>query len=213
MFEQYASLSRQRRPRAGERARFIEDRAGSTAVEFALVALPTFLLILAIIEIGYSNFLQSRMDTAVRQTGRLILTGFVQGQKSGGAPLTAQQFRDQILCPKLPATMSCADVFVNVKVFSEPEAAQPSPFASFINAKGDGVVPPALDNARNKYCIGNGKQYVVVQAAYPLRLLTTAFLHANPMTYKGKPTRLMQSVTSFKNEPFPADGSAKPVGC
>ncbi len=212
MFEQYASQSRRRRPRAGERARFIEERAGSTMVEFALVALPTFLLILAIIEIGYSNFLQSRMDAAVRQTGRLILTGFVQDQKSGGKPLTAQQFRDQILCPKLPATMSCADVFVNVKVFSETEAAKSSPFASFINAKGDGLAPPALDNTQNKYCIGNGKEYVVLQAAYPLPLLTTVFLNANPMTYKGKPSRLMQSVTAFKNEPFP-DGAAKPAGC
>lgn len=184
-----ASIPRPRRS-------FVSDDAGATIVEFAFVGLPALLLILAVLEVGYSNFMQERLDSAVRQTGRLVLTGYAQSLKSGTSPLTAQQFRDQVLCPRLPSTVTCNDVFVNIDTASKSADLQ-----KYVNAKSNGLAPPNFDNAKNSYKLGDRKDYVVIQAAYPLPLLTPVFLTANPTIYKGKPTRLVQSFAAFKNEP------------
>ncbi len=195
----------------GALGRFSADRRGAAAVEFALVCLPLFFVILGIIEIGWGNFTQSLMDAAVQSTARLIMTGVVQNTQVNGQPLTAQQFRDQILCPKLPSTMNCNDVFVNVSVFSEPTSlTAPSPYTQFINASGTGLVTPALDNANNSYCIGANASYVVIDVVYPLPVLTTGYLAAAASSYKGYPVRMLQSTATFKNEPFTITGTA---GC
>ena len=135
--------------------RFASDRRGGAAVEFAIVSLPLFFTLLGIVEIGWGNFKQSRMDAAVQNT------------QVNGQPLTAQEFRDKILCPKLPSTMNCNDVFVNVSVFAEPTSlTAPSPYTQFINAAGTGLVTPALDNTKNSYCTGANASYVVVDVVY-----------------------------------------------
>jgi len=179
--------------------RFASDRHGGAAVEFAIVSLPLFFTLLGIVEIGWGNFTQSRMDAAVQNT------------QVNGQPLTAQGFRDKILCPKLPSTMNCNDVFVNVSVFAEPTSlTAPSPYTQFINASGTGLVTPALDNTKNSYCTGANASYVVVDVVYPLPLLTTSYLTASAATYNGYPVRMLQSTATFKNEPFTISGAA---GC
>jgi pilus assembly protein Flp/PilA len=185
--------------RANDSRRFVTDRGGSTIVEFGLIALPLFLTIYAIIEIGYGNFVQSRLDAAVQQTSRLIMTGYVQNQTVKGAPLTAAQFRDSILCPKLPSTMNCADVFVKVETLDETKK---SPFDSYVNKTQSGLAPPTLDNT-NAYSLGGSKKYVIVQAVYPLPMITSILQRSKTATYKGRAVRLLQSTATFKNEPFP----------
>jgi Flp pilus assembly protein TadG len=192
--------------------RFEADQTGSTIVEFAMIALPLFFMIIGIIEIGYGNFTQYRLDAAVQSTARLIMTGVVQNTQSNGQPLTAQQFHDQILCPKLPASINCSDVYVNVQVFPAPTTlSAPSPYAKYINAAGTGLVTPALDNSLNNYCIGVGANYVIVDVVYPLPLVATSYLSPDATTYKGKKTRLLQSTATFKNEPFAINNATQ--GC
>jgi len=147
----------------------------------------------------------------VQSTARLIMTGVVQNTQVNGQPLSAQEFRDQILCPKLPSTMNCKDVFVNVSVFAEPTSlTAPSPYTQFINASGTGLVTPALDNSKNSYCVGANASYVVIDVVYPLPLLATSYLTASAASYKGYPVRMLQSTATFKNEPFTITGTA---GC
>lgn len=210
--EKLPACSPSQSPGAGLLRRFLANRDGSFIVEFALIALPLFFLVLGVLEIGWGNFLQTRLDAAVRETSRLVMTGYVQNQKVAGKPLTAAQFREKILCPKLPSAINCADVFVNVKVFSEPAAGAPSPYEQFVNKSHSGLIPPQLDNAKNGYCVGQGKQYVVLQAAYPLPLLTPVFLRGRATNYKGRSARLMVSTATFRNEPFPPTGGAA-KGC
>jgi pilus assembly protein Flp/PilA len=207
----HSSLQLRGAPAPRGLGRFCDDKRGSAAVEFAIVALPLFFAILGIIEIGWGNFTQSRMDAAVQSTARLIMTGVVQNTQIAGQPLTAAQFRDQILCPKLPSTMNCNDVFVNVQVFSEPASlTAPSPYTQFINASATGLVTPALDNTQNNYCVGANASYVVIDVVYPLPLLTTGYLTAAASIYNGHAVRMLQSTATFKNEPFTINGSA---GC
>jgi Flp pilus assembly protein TadG len=199
-------------PAPGAFRRFATDKTGSTIVEFAMIALPLFFMIIGIIEIGYGNFTQYRLDAAVQSTARLIMTGVVQNTQSNGQPLTAQQFRDQVLCPKLPASVSCNDVYVNIQVFSAPTTlTAPSPYVQFINASGTGLVTPALDNTRNSYCIGAGASYVIVDVVYPLPLVATSYLSPDAITYKGAKARLLQSAATFRNEPFSVNSATQ--GC
>jgi Flp pilus assembly protein TadG len=185
---------------------FSNDKSGSTIVEFAMIALPLFFMLIAIIEIGYGNFTQYRLDSAVQSTARLIMTGVVQNTQSNGQALTAQQFRDQILCPKLPTTMNCNNVFVNIQVFSEPTTlGVASPYLQFVNASGTGLVIPALDNTKNSYNIGTGASFVTIQVVYPQPLFATSYLSPDVMTFNGGKARLLQSTATFKNEPFPTN--------
>ncbi|MFY9629556.1 MAG: TadE/TadG family type IV pilus assembly protein [Methylocystis sp.] len=193
--------------------RFAEDKSGATIVEFAMVAGPLLFMIIGVIEISLGNFNQTRMDAAVQSTARLIMTGVVQNTtQANGQPLTAQQFRDQVLCPRLPVTMSCNDVYVDVEVFAEPTSnASPSPYSQFVNASGTGLVTPALDNTKNNYCIGQGASYVVVDVVYPMPLIAAGYLLPESMNYNGRASRLLQSTATFKNEPFTMKSTS--AGC
>ncbi|PPD42046.1 MAG: hypothetical protein CTY15_12745 [Methylocystis sp.] len=187
-------------------ANFLHDSRGVAAVEFGLIALPFLLLVLAILEYSYGNFAQSRLDAVVQQTSREIMTGYVQDQSVAGKPLDANQFRTQIICPKLPAIMSCADLYVDVQSFDAPAgggAPTTTPYANYVNATKSGLVPPALDNSKNAYCVGGAKKYVVIRVAYPTPVITTAALFPSYSTYKGRKSRVVTSVATFKNEPFP----------
>jgi len=187
-------------------AGFVHDSRGFAGVEFGLVALPFLLLVVAILEYSYGNFAQSRLDAVVQQTAREIMTGSVQNQQVGGKPLNASQFLANVMCPKLPAIMNCKDLYVDVQSFDAPAggaAPATTPYANYVNATKSGLKPPALDNSKNAYCIGGAKKYVVIRAAYPAPILTTAALFPSFTTYQGRKTRVVISTASFKNEPFP----------
>jgi Flp pilus assembly protein TadG len=201
------SSSRDIPAKAENRADFVHDARGFAAVEFGLIALPFLLLILAILEYSYGNFAQSRLDAVVQQTARAIMTGYAQNQSIGGKPLNANQFRANVMCPKLPAVMSCDDLYVDVQTFDAPvggAAPATTPYANYVKADKSGLKPPALDNALNAYCIGGAKKYVVIRAAYPTPIFTTAALFPNQAIYKGRKSRIVVSTATFKNEPFPA---------
>ena len=53
-------------------------REGSTAVEFALVAFPFFILLFGILEIGLMLLVDALVETAASDAGRQIRTGLAQ---------------------------------------------------------------------------------------------------------------------------------------
>lgn len=170
--------------------------------------MPFFLLILGILEYAYGDYVQARLDAVVMQTSRQIMTGYAQQQTRGGKPLTAQQFRDEIMCPKLPALMKCADLYVDISNFDAPvDVAAASPFDNYVNAGRSGLKTPALDSKSNAYCPGAGKKYVVLRAAYATRQLTTSLIGIATTDYKGHKARVVTSTATFKNEPFPASNA------
>ena len=75
--------------RAGKRRRLLavllRDREGTTAIEFGFVAIPFFLLLFGLIEIGLSLFADQILNNAVLDAARLIRTGqaHAQGFDSG----------------------------------------------------------------------------------------------------------------------------------
>ncbi|MDJ0613271.1 MAG: pilus assembly protein [Rhizobiaceae bacterium] len=89
--------------------RFETEEDGATAVEFALIAGPFFLLIFAILETSIMFFAGQYFETAVDDTARLLRTGQL------GPGTTAAQFRAE-LCNRVTIILNCNDVTFDVQV-------------------------------------------------------------------------------------------------
>ncbi|WP_167858616.1 TadE family protein [Methylobacterium nonmethylotrophicum] len=179
------------------------DARGVTAVEFALVAAPFTMTLLGIIQTGYAFFLMAALDSAASASARAVTTGAIST-----AGLTATQFRDQVVCPKLPSTFVCANVFVTMSVVQEGQS--PTGYYAYVNAAGTGLVQPPLDGT-GKFCPGAGGQYVVLQVQYPTTYLTGLLASAAPTTFNGKPSYVLMASTTFRSEPY--NGAVAYAGC
>ena len=128
---------------------------GSTAIEFGLLALPFFSLILATIQLIYLLLLQQMIETATEAVGRQILTGIVQQQA-----MTKQQFTT-LACSLLPPALDCTKLIIDVQV-------APS-FANATLAKPDltGIGNPSATTVLT-YNPGVAGQIVVLRLLYAL---------------------------------------------
>src|SRR3990172_8738153 len=84
----------------GTLKRFRRDKSGASALEFALVAMPLILLLLAVLEVGLVYFANFSLENAVAQGARLIRTGQVQSQG-----FDAGAFKSEV-CKHLSAPIS-----------------------------------------------------------------------------------------------------------
>ena len=194
------------------RENFAKDVTGVVMIEFAFLAAPVIILVLLSLEWGYQKYLQTALDYGVQTAARKIMTGYVQAQTVNGSPLTATQFRTNILCPLLPSILNCNNVFVNINTFAE--SVEPTPYYSYVNSSKSGLIPPALNNANNSYCIGKGSTYVIMQVAYPVPAFNVILSQfGTTTTVNGVQTYLLMSTASFKNEPFTASSNTTQTGC
>jgi len=185
---------------------FIRGRRGATAVEFALVAVPFLAMMFEILQNGMFVYFSGALDQAAIGAARQIMTGSVQNQS-----LTAAQFRTQVLCPLLPAAMSCNNIVVNLQTFSEGE--YPAGFYSFVNSTQTGINLPPLNNAQTSFCPGGDGQYVYLQVFYAMPITTIGWLPVVTTTFNGSTVRLLSAAAAFKNEPYQATSNPTYPGC
>ena len=179
--------------RAARRLR--NDRAGTTAVEFGILAVPFMLTLMGVFEVGYTFFMMSALDYAANKSARAVMTGAVST-----AGMSASTFRTSVVCPKLPANFSCADIFVNVSLV--PAGTNPTGYYSYVNTGKSALIVPALNATANKFCPGSGGQYVVVQILYPVSYFTMLFAGHSPTIYNGRQVNVLMSTATFKAEPY-----------
>jgi Flp pilus assembly protein TadG len=170
---------------------FARDQRGTTIVEFALLALPFFAIVGAILETAFFFLSSQLLDSAVDISTRLIRTG--QAQTQG---YTAEAFRNSI-CDNLLNLFDCSpDKFrVNVETTSTFSSAS---FAYPLELDEDTDEYEWTDT--QVYSPGEGDEIVTVRVYYkwPTMLDLMGFNLANV----GEGHRLMASVRVFKNEPF-----------
>jgi Flp pilus assembly protein TadG len=165
--------------------RFRRNQKGATAIEFAIVALPFFTLLFAIIEHSLLFFGAQTLDNAVMQTGRLIRTGQVQSQGIGET-----QFRD-LVCAEIDFLMDCGErLKIDVRTFDD--------FA--------GVTPNAPLDEDGSYSgdftfdAGAGGEIVLVRVFYSWPVVTPMFSeHVSNMS---DGSYLLSASAAFRNEPF-----------
>ena len=123
------------------RSRFARNESGVAAVEFALVALPLFALLFAIMEIGLIHFYSSNLQMAAEIASRELMLGALAPQT------TLQKFIDEKLCytgGPLKSLFDCSKLRVEI---DSPESWETSDTKNNYNAFSNNlnaiIDPPA----------------------------------------------------------------------
>lgn len=162
------------------------DQRGSVLVEFSLIAIPFFMLLFGVLEVGIVFFGNSMLEKGTADAARLIRTGQVQAQN-----MTATQFHDYI-CGQISALLSCGtNLQVDVEAFSDFGDVQ---IQNPINP--DGTLNANLDN----FEVGGPGDIVLVRTFYTWDILTPILKPFFANLANGK--RLLTSASTFRNEPF-----------
>ncbi|MDX2233920.1 MAG: TadE/TadG family type IV pilus assembly protein [Hyphomonadaceae bacterium] len=172
--------------RRGLRSLFAR-RDGAAAVEFSLVAIPFFWMLIGMAEFGAMSLVQTNLDNALAETGREIRTGIAQSEGMSKVEMEAE------LCERLNEIMAltCANnLFLDVDRYDS--------FSTVGN--GTPTNNGAIDPTQLNYTPGAGDEVILVRAYYQWQILTPLFGSIFANMEDGK--RLMVSSMLFRNEPF-----------
>ncbi|MDE5443590.1 pilus assembly protein [Bradyrhizobium sp. CSA207] len=175
-----------KRRRRNRCAAFVGDSKGATAVEFALVAAPFLALLIALIQTFIVFFAQELLESVVRQSSRLILTGQVKDQA-----MTQAAFKQKV-CDQVVIFFTCSGLMVDVQVanaWSSANTAMPS-----LTFDGTGTVTNNW-----QFNPGDAGDIVVLRVMYvwPVVLGPLGFNLSN----MSNGNRLIMSSAAFQNEP------------
>jgi Flp pilus assembly protein TadG len=176
--------------------RFRRSRAGSAAVEFALVAPVFFALLFAIIEVAIMFFASQVLETITQDSARALMTGQAQtgavaacGVSGVATPCTAQTFQ-QYACSQIPALFTCSNLYVDVESYP-----------SFSNVTINNQITAGNFTSSNmQYSPGGPGDTVVVRMFYQWPLFVTG-LGFNISNLSGN-KRLLVATSAFQNEPY-----------
>ncbi len=155
-------------------------------MEFALIALPFFILAFGILEIGCIFWGNYELDNLTTSAARIIRTGEAQGGN-----LTQAQMVERICGGAIVLTNCTTKLKISVQTFTN--------FAS-------ATAPVAKDNKGNlqktfPYQPAGPSQIVLVTSFYEWPLLSPASLAL--LSNLGDGNRLLQSSAIIQTEPFP----------
>jgi Flp pilus assembly protein TadG len=161
--------------------RLARKQDGAAAVEFGMVAAPFLLLVFAILETAIVFFAGQTLETAVSDSGRLIMTG--QAQQKGFNQAT---FKEEV-CSRIYGLFDCmGGLYVDVKTF---------PSFGQIN-----LTPPLDPDGKFQnnmaFQPGGPSEIVVVRLFYqwPIYVALLSNMAGNK--------RLLMATSAFRNEPF-----------
>jgi len=169
--------------------RFGRARSGSTAVEFAIVAAPFFLLTIGLAEVSLMGFAQTSLDLGVSEAARQIRTG--QAQTNG---MSQGDILDQI-CSEINnfVVLECdGNLFIDVDRFDS--------FVDADNAQADPIQNGQFQANGFGFTPGAPSDIVVVRAYYRWKILTPMFEPVFQNVSGGE--RILVSTMMFRNEPF-----------
>ncbi len=176
---------------------FRRDERGVTVIEFALLALPFFTFIAAIVETSLIFLAGQILDSAVQDSARLIRTGQAQNSPT---PFGKDQFRAAI-CDGLYGMFDCTAsddrLRISVTVLTDFSAAT----LGYPLKTGEDCKQTKCDwTLTDSYAPGKGSQVVLVQAYYKWPTL----LNLPGFNFQTLPdgTRLLAASRVFRNEPF-----------
>jgi Flp pilus assembly protein TadG len=174
-------------------SRFVANKRAAVALEFGFVIGPLLFTILAIMQIGYTQFVAAYLDLASTKAGRAIMTGQVSPYA-----MKAATFTQTYVCPVLPSMIPCANVIVNVSVVlsANAPASTPTKYNNYLNAAKTGLGTPTSTNAT--FCPGGSGDLVLVELLYPTTAITAIFQTVTPSSQ----TYYLMSAATFKNEPY-----------
>lgn len=165
---------------------FGRRREGSAAVEFAMVAVPFTLMIFAVLELAFVFVLDSMLENAVIETGRLVRTG-----QADAAGYTTTTFKTAVCNRMSIFGGDCASkLTVDVRVI--PQFTNPNP--------PDPLAGGAMSTASLTYSNGQPGSLMLVRGWYK-HTLFTPFLQSG-LSRLGDGNAYLLATTAFRNEPW-----------
>lgn len=159
---------------------------GAAAVEFAIVVVPFFALLFAIIELALVFWAGQVLETATHDASRLIMTGQAQKQS-----FDQTRFKQE-LCSRVLGLFNCnAGILIDVRTsgaFASADLGRPA----LKNGK--------IDNSGFQFQAGGPGDIVVVRVMYEWPLILRTFGLDLADLPSGK--RLLMSAVAFRNEPY-----------
>lgn len=165
---------------------FCDDRRGVAAVEFALIAMPFFVLTFGMIEIIMIFIMNITLDYGVQEAARRIRTGELQN-----AAGDVSSFKTTV-CGEFHDLMDCGGkLTIDVRTFDSFTAADlETPIDEDGEFNDDGMT----------FKPGAANQIVIVRAFYQWSLITPVI--SAPLSNMSGGRRLLVATATFRNEPF-----------
>jgi Flp pilus assembly protein TadG len=164
--------------------KFARDRKGSAAIEFAILALPFFVVIFAIAEIAVMYFVDSGLDAALHKAVRQVRVGVA---KSGSWDVA--KFKE-VVCSELSFSFDCAS---KLKV----RATLVTDMSSVTRAS---PISAGSLSVTEDFNLGDSSSYVLVQAFLPWN--PTFKLYSISSAQLSDGSYVLGSSELIKNEPF-----------
>ncbi|QYF86115.1 TadE/TadG family type IV pilus assembly protein [Brevundimonas sp. PAMC22021] len=165
-------------------------------MEFALVSMPFFALLFMVLEIGLAFLINSTLETAISDSGRLIRTGRAEAQS-----FDAARFKQDV-CGRMNIFSSDCDgrATIDVQTITRFDALPAEP------AVVDGEL-----QAQNCYNGGVPGDLVLVRIWYRQPMLAP-FLNQGVLRL-GATSVMLKASTAFRNEPWNPSGVAPVTTC
>ncbi|MDO8800485.1 TadE/TadG family type IV pilus assembly protein [Phenylobacterium sp.] len=179
--------------------RFAAARRGTTAIEFAIIALPFCVMLFGIIELGMVFLVSLTLQNATDNAARQIRTG--QFQTSGS---NAKGDFKTLVCNRMSwlATPCLTKLTVAVQTFADFNAAGANTATS-----GTAWTPAAA--AATCFSTGAPGDIVLVRSYYEWDVFTPLLDKSLVNMGTNSNKRLISTVATFRNEPY---STATPVG-
>ncbi len=173
--------------------RFLGDRRGTTAIEFAMLAIPFALLVFAILESCISFAAQEVMANATDDIARQLRTGQLRQADIAGDLLKGR------ICAKLQiVSQDCPLVLqVDLRQFTTFAAAAAASF----KIAGDKVELTGVANTSFQTTIGPSESRNMLRVFYPWPVMTDFMAKYMSNMADGKKT-LHYASAVWQNEPF-----------
>ncbi len=199
----HANTARTRQRAWGSLREFVRSRDGTAAIEFALLAIPYFLIVFAIIETFVAFTAEQVVSNAVDTLSRQIRTGQITA-----ANTTSQQFR-QAFCNEIAVLITCSSTEVQTPANLYLDVESYSSFASMpttIPRKSSTDPYSDLSTTGFTFTPGGAKSLNMVRAYYRWQIITDLL---RPYLTNVHPTDgsasvyLIVATAAFQNENYP----------
>lgn len=165
--------------------RFVKDTEAVAAVEFGIIIVPLMVLLFAIIEYGMMFFVNAVLENSVDEYSRIVRTGQAAESSMGLSAAKSE------ICSNMMALFSCQEnLHLIVSVVTDISS------VTSVNAFDvDGEFKDV-----DVYDIGEGKDYILVQAYLPWKSFFRSLGASVRMT--SDDAFILGAVQLFRNEPF-----------
>lgn len=184
----------------------LKNEDGVAALEFAIVAIPLFFLILGATEFGLMSYAQVTVEAALAQVARTATIGATASDGCDRASVIVAEMER-----KLKSLPNSKLAYVSAAVVTTPGTAATSPTprdicldgsnpypatcpGSFIDNNGNGI----YDSPANECGFGSAGASVEIRVVYPWRILTPFF---GLFFHDG--VSMINTTTVVRNEPLP----------